>query len=150
MKMQYTSSYEDTVPNIYAIYDELILANGMCLNTENKLQRQAYVILQSALKMKTNSAVVITYQRNTQMEIVVFLRIEFGLIVIFKKNADFNIFEVTIFHKIALFSVFLYSWPPPPPLTQNPSYPDILLIDLLTINLCGNIYHLDNRNCQNV
>ena len=100
--------------------------------------------------MKTNSAVVITYQRNTQMEIVVFLRIEFGLIVIFKKNADFNIFEVTIFHKIALFSVFLYSWPPPPPLTQNPSYPDILLIDLLTINLCGNIYHLDNRNCQNV
>ena len=85
MKMQYTSSYEDTVPNIYAIYDELILANGMCLNTENKLQRQAYVILQSALKMKTNSAVVITYQRNTQMEIVVFLRIEFGLIVIFKK-----------------------------------------------------------------
>ena len=35
--------------------------------------------------MKTNSAVVITYQRNTQMEIVVFLRIEFGLIVIFKK-----------------------------------------------------------------
>ena len=115
MKMQYTSSYEDTVPNIYALYDELILANGMCLNTENKLQRQAYVILQSALKMKTNSAVVITYQRNTQMEIVVFLRIEFGLIVIFKKNADFNIFEVTIFHKIALFSVFLYSWPPPPP-----------------------------------